>query len=99
MKSENLLYHEGHLFVRLGVHEVESHVIAVQVLEFAPVDLGVLHVLAGTEGPLYQRTGVQVLELHLHERFALAGFGVGVLDHLEEAVGQVERHPGAYIIR
>ena len=89
----------GHLVERDVVHEHVVGPVAVEELHLALVDHRLLDALVGAERALDDRLVPQVPELGAHEGAALAGLHVLELDHLEQPVGEVERHPVLQVVR
>ena len=80
------------LVVGRVVHEHEVVAVAVEELHLPLVDDGLLDLLGGPEGPVEHGAGADVLQRGAHEGAALARLHVLELDHLEQALGQVEGH-------
>ena len=73
---------------------METEIVSVEVLVVPALDDRLVDVLVGPERAVEYLARLQVLELHPDEGPALARFDVLVLDDGEQAVAQLERHPG-----
>ena len=65
---------------------------------FFAVDDGAVNVLTGSESSIHDSATVDILELHPHESLALAWLHMLILDNGEQAVVEVEGHPGACVV-
>jgi len=89
--TEHLLG-QADLLVALHVHQGEHVAGAVQVLHGRLLHPHLGDRLAGTEGALDHRAGLDVLELGADEGPALAGLDVLELDHVVELALQLHGH-------
>ena len=93
------LARERELLVRLLLHEDDLVARVVEVLDALHLGVHPLELLAGAEGLVDDRAGVEVLQLRAHERAALAGLDVLELDDAPDAALDLDVHAVLELVR